>query len=155
MWLSVASWGFPSCVRRGDAMGQKAPRRRMPDLLLEIGTEELPPFDIAPALGQLATRVRTALNDLRLEVGDVQTIGTPRRLACLCSGVPLRQPPAVREGRGPAAQVAFEAGGRPAPSAGRVFRRLAMPEAGLLAGIDSSQPETAAGRHRERSSLAS
>ncbi len=89
----------------------------MPDLLLEIGTEELPPFDIAPALAQLATRVQTALTDLRLEVGDVQTIGTPRRLACLCSGVPVRQRPAVREVRGPAAQVAFDAAGRPTPAA--------------------------------------
>ncbi len=99
----------------------------MPDLLLEIGTEELPPFDIAPALGQLATRVQTALNDLRLEAGDVQTMGTPRRLACLCSGVPFRQRPAVREVRGPAAQVAFDAAGRPTPAAVGFARSQGVP----------------------------
>jgi glycyl-tRNA synthetase beta chain len=99
----------------------------MPDLLLEIGTEELPPFDIAPALAQLAERVRTALTDLRLDGGEVRTIGTPRRLVCLCWGVPLRQRPAVREVRGPAAQVAFDAAGRPTPAAVGFARSHGIP----------------------------
>ncbi len=89
----------------------------MPDLLLEIGTEELPPNDIAPALAQLADRVRAALVDLRLDAGPIRTYGTPRRLALVCADVALRQRSMVREVRGPAAHVAFDAQGRPTQAA--------------------------------------
>ncbi len=89
----------------------------MPDLLLEIGTEELPPNDIAPALAQLAERIRAALADLRLDAGPIRTYGTPRRLALVCSGVAPRQRPLVRDVRGPAAHVAFDAQGRPTQAA--------------------------------------
>jgi len=89
----------------------------MPDLVLEIGTEELPPGDIAPALRQLAAGVQNALTDLRIDAGAMRTYGTPRRLALLCAGVASRQRPFTREVRGPAAQAAFDAEGRPTQAA--------------------------------------
>lgn len=89
----------------------------MPDLLLEIGTEELPPREIGPALAQLAEEIRAALDLLRLDVGGVATSGTPRRLVVFCNGVAARQRPAVREVRGPAAQAAYDESGRPTPAA--------------------------------------
>ncbi len=94
----------------------------MPDLLLEIGTEELPPREIAPALEQLAAGVTEALRKLRLRAGAVRTCGTPRRLAVLVRQVAPRQAPVVREVRGPAAHLAFDAHGRPTEAA-RGFAR--------------------------------
>lgn len=89
----------------------------MPDLLLEIGTEELPPNDIVPALQQLAEGMSAALTALRVETGGIRTYGAPRRLALVCANVATRQRPMVREVRGPAAHVAFDAEGHPTPAA--------------------------------------
>ncbi len=89
----------------------------MPDLLLEIGTEELPPGDIAPAMAQLAEGLRSALTDLRLAAGDIVSLGAPRRLAILATDIPSHQPPAERRVRGPAAAVGYDRHGKPTPAA--------------------------------------
>jgi tetrameric-type glycyl-tRNA synthetase beta subunit len=99
----------------------------MPDLLLEIGTEELPPREIAPALEQLAAGIRRAVRSLRLTAGPLQTYGTPRRLAVVVRRVAPRQAPAVREVRGPAAHVAFDPHGRPTEAARRFARSQGIP----------------------------
>ena len=99
----------------------------MPDLLLEIGTEELPPHDIAPALQQLAEGMRAALATLRIDAGVIRTYGAPRRLAVVCMGVASRQRPMVREVRGPAAQAAFDAEGRPTQAAIGFARAQGVP----------------------------
>ena len=99
----------------------------MPDLLLEIGTEELPPHDIAPALQQLAEGMRAALAALRIDAGVIRTYGAPRRLAVVCMGVASRQRPMVREVRGPAAQAAFDAEGRPTQAAIGFARAQGVP----------------------------
>jgi glycyl-tRNA synthetase beta chain len=89
----------------------------VPDLLLEIGTEELPPGEIAPALRQLAEGTRAALERLRLAAGAVSSFGAPRRLAVLVREVADRQAAAERRVRGPAAAAAFDPQGRPTPAA--------------------------------------
>ncbi len=87
------------------------------DLLLEIGTEELPPADIRPALGQLEAGLRSALRELRIDFGEIETSGTPRRLVISCAGLSVRQRPMVRRVKGPAAHVAYDSEGRPTPAA--------------------------------------
>ncbi|MDR7437131.1 MAG: glycine--tRNA ligase subunit beta [Armatimonadota bacterium] len=99
----------------------------MPDLLLEIGTEELPPREIAPALEQLASGIAQALRSLRLKAGPVRTYGTPRRLAAVVRQVAPRQAPAVREVRGPAAHVAFDSRGQPTEAARGFARSQGVP----------------------------
>ena len=89
----------------------------MPDLLLEVGTEELPPGDVGPAAAQLARSVQAALDALRLSVREVAAFATPRRLAVLASGLAPRQRPAERRVRGPAAAAAFDAAGAPTRAA--------------------------------------
>ncbi len=89
----------------------------MPDLVVEIGTEELPPADVRPALYQLETGVRSAMDGLRVEVDQVKTYGTPRRLVVSCSGVASRQRPAIRAVKGPAARVAYDQEGHPTQAA--------------------------------------
>ena len=45
--------------------------------LLEIGTEELPPSDLAAALSQLEVQVPALLDELHLAHGEIQIMGTP------------------------------------------------------------------------------
>ncbi len=89
----------------------------MPDLLLEIGTEDLPPGEIAPAMKQLEEGTRMLLEELRLDAGSAKVYATPRRLILHVMSVATRQRPAVREVRGPAAQAAYDTHGKPTQAA--------------------------------------
>jgi glycyl-tRNA synthetase beta chain len=79
----------------------------MPELLFEIGTEELPAGFIDPALAFLERAMDAALTDARLAHGAVVADGTPRRLAVLVEDLAAKQPPAVDEIVGPPWDVAF------------------------------------------------
>lgn len=87
------------------------------DLLLEIGTEEIPARFFAGALKQLADRAAAALQAARLEHGAIDTFGTPRRLAVRVRSVSLQQKDLAVTARGPARQVAFDADGNPTKAA--------------------------------------
>jgi glycyl-tRNA synthetase beta chain len=87
------------------------------DLLLEIGTEELPASVVESALEQLQSAVTQRLREARITFGQADTFGTPRRLILLVQDVAPSQTDVVREVRGPAANVAFDAQGAPTPAA--------------------------------------
>lgn len=99
----------------------------MPDLLLEIGTEDLPPGEIRAVLDQLHEGLRAALTDLRLGAGETRAAATPRRLVLYTAGVSARQQPATREVRGPAAAAAFDADSRPTQAAEGFARSQGVP----------------------------
>ena len=48
------------------------------DLLLEIGTEELPAVALMPALDEMKSLFAAKAAELRLTHGDIATYGTPR-----------------------------------------------------------------------------
>ncbi|GIV18633.1 MAG: glycine--tRNA ligase beta subunit [Armatimonadota bacterium] len=89
----------------------------MADLLLEIGTEELPAGVVESALEQLQAAVTQRLQEARIAFGAVETFGTPRRLILFLQEVAPAQTDVVREVRGPAANIAFDAQGHPTPAA--------------------------------------
>ncbi len=89
----------------------------MPDLLVEIGVEEIPAPVVLPALEQLRQAVDEGLTARRLEHGPVRVFGTPRRLAVLVTDVAACQPDEVKEVKGPPAAAAFDADGKPTPAA--------------------------------------
>lgn len=86
----------------------------MPELLVELGCEELP-----------AAFVRRAFNDLELGIADRLSaagiafergegpMGTPRRLIVHFRDVAERQPDRTEERRGPSLEAAFDAQGNP------------------------------------------
>ncbi len=90
--------------------------------LFEIGTEELPAADLDSALAQLKERVPIWLNELRLEHGDVQVLGTPRRLVVSVKDLAPRQEDRESVVKGPPAERAFDAQGNPT-KAGEGFAR--------------------------------
>ena len=87
------------------------------DLLLEIGTEELPTADLATALVQLKEGAEALLAEARLEHGDVRIEGTPRRLVLMVKALQTQQADRVLEVKGPPAARAFDAEGKPTKAA--------------------------------------
>jgi glycyl-tRNA synthetase beta chain len=85
----------------------------MQDLLIEIGTEELPPL----SLRRLAESFESSLSDLlsehELRHGPGHAYASPRRLAVLIEQVPLHQPDREVIRRGPALTAAFDEDGNP------------------------------------------
>lgn len=80
------------------------------ELLFEIGCEELPAHFVEPALEQMVSSFEEGCDRQRIEVDDIQTVGTPRRLGLLVSDLAERQNDLDEEQTGPPADVAFEDG---------------------------------------------
>ena len=87
------------------------------ELLLEIGTEELPYEFIAPALGALKDHAERLFGEARLTAGSVRTYGTPRRLVLVVEGLATHQTAIVKEAMGPSKSVAFDQAGQPTKAA--------------------------------------
>jgi glycyl-tRNA synthetase beta chain len=87
------------------------------DLLVEIGTEELPAAVMRSAITQLETHVRDALARARLAVASIRVYGTPRRLVLVGEGIAARQAEATTRVVGPPAAAAFGADGAPTKAA--------------------------------------
>jgi glycyl-tRNA synthetase beta chain len=89
-------------------------------LLVEIGTEELPPKALRRLEGAFALGVVQGLAEAGLLIGaeeDFVSFATPRRLAVRVDAVRARQPDRVNERRGPAVAAAFDAQGEPTRAA--------------------------------------
>ena len=104
----------------------------MPRLVLEIGTEELPPRFFPPAMAQLREQSEAMLRRARLSFDAVTVLGTPRRLVVIVEGVAAQQAGEVREERGPSAKVAFDAAGQPTKAAEGFARRHGLTAADLV-----------------------
>ena len=63
------------------------------ELLLEIGVEELPYQFIAPALVALKDSAEQLFKDQRLAFQSTRTLGTPRRLTLVVTGLATQQIP--------------------------------------------------------------
>lgn len=87
------------------------------ELLLEIGTEEIPARFLPPAMEEMAASFRKMLDAERIGVGEILTWGTPRRLALVAREVAEAQAEVETEEIGPPKAVAFDAAGKPTPAA--------------------------------------
>jgi glycyl-tRNA synthetase beta chain len=116
----------------------------MPDLLLEIGCEEIPARMIADANEELQKRILDLLKNNRLEAKEVQRAATPRRLTIVASGIPATQPDIQEQLTGPATKVAFKDG---APTAAaEAFARKAGVDVDKLERITTPKGEYLAAR---------
>ena len=73
----------------------------MPELLLELFSEEIPARMQARAAADLERAVGKALHDAGFMPEGVKAFATPRRLALLATGLPARQPDRREEKKGP------------------------------------------------------
>lgn len=87
------------------------------DLLIEIGTEELPPKALKRLAIAFADEIRTGLEKLELSHADVQWFATPRRLSVIVTELPAAQQDREVQKRGPALKAAFDDKGDPTKAA--------------------------------------
>jgi glycyl-tRNA synthetase beta chain len=87
------------------------------ELLVELGTEEIPAGFLARALGELETMLPAALAAARLEHGAVRVWGTPRRIALSVADLADRQPDLEQRVFGPPVGAAFDKEGKPTRAA--------------------------------------
>jgi glycyl-tRNA synthetase beta chain len=87
------------------------------DLLVEIGTEELPPTALARLSEAFCGGLLKGLQEARITHGEAQAYATPRRLAVIVEQVAASQPDELVARRGPALKASFDASGAPTKAA--------------------------------------
>jgi glycyl-tRNA synthetase beta chain len=89
----------------------------MADLVLEIGTEEIPSSFIPKALEEMKALLERELQAQRIVYKEIKAMGTPRRLVLASSDVaPLQEGRSINV-TGPARNIAFDKEGRPTKAA--------------------------------------
>ena len=83
------------------------------DLLIEIGTEELPPKALKKLSDAFTSGIVAGLEKAELAFGEVKPYASPRRLAVLIHGLDTTQSDKEIEKRGPAVKAAFDGDGNP------------------------------------------
>lgn len=86
-------------------------------LAFEIGTEEIPAFDLAGAEKQLSTMVPSLLDDAAIPHGAVKIFSSPRRLIVIAEEIPEATEEKNEVFKGPSAKIAFDAEGNPTKAA--------------------------------------
>jgi glycyl-tRNA synthetase beta chain len=100
-------------------MSVPAPRARIErrDLLIELGTEELPPKSLRTLELAFADGLRTRLNQAGLTVTSMESFASPRRLALHIRRLAARPPDQLVKRRGPPLSASFDAAGAPTRAA--------------------------------------
>ena len=86
-------------------------------LLVEIGTEELPPKSLRQLAESFASQLTSELDNAGLSHGATEWFASPRRLAVKIASLSASQADREVEKRGPAIAAAFDAEGKPTKAA--------------------------------------
>lgn len=86
-------------------------------LLIEIGTEELPPCHLARLSSAFAEKIGDKLSDLGITHDKIDHFATPRRIGAQIFNVPENQPLRLIQKRGPSLSAAYDAKGNPTMAA--------------------------------------
>ncbi|HEX2791578.1 MAG TPA: glycine--tRNA ligase subunit beta, partial [Steroidobacteraceae bacterium] len=100
-------------------MNAPVPRARVErrDVLIELGTEELPPKALRTLELALAEGMRTRLTQAGLSVAAMESFATPRRLAVRIHRIAVRAADQLIKRRGPPLSASFDAAGAPTRAA--------------------------------------
>jgi glycyl-tRNA synthetase beta chain len=99
----------------------------MSELLLEIGTEEIPSGFIPRALEDMQALLVKAFESQRIAFKEIKAMGTPRRLVLTATGVAPSQEGRWIETVGPARRIAFDSEGNPTKAAQGFARGQGIP----------------------------
>lgn len=108
------------------------------DLLIELGTEELPPKALKGLSHAFCHGVSKGLADADLSFAQIKVFATPRRLALLISQLATAQPDKSVQRRGPALQAAFDDEGCPTKAA-QGFARSCHVEVEQLSKLETDK----------------
>lgn len=81
------------------------------DLLIEIGLEEMPARFVTSSIEQLTDKLKNWFAEKQIEIGEVKSYSTPRRLAVLINDVSEAQEDIQEEAKGPAKKIALDENG--------------------------------------------
>ena len=87
------------------------------ELILEIGTEEIPALFLEKAREDLGNILSGELRDNGIEFGEMEILYTPRRLSARVSGLERKQRDRTTENFGPPRRIAFDEDGKPTRAA--------------------------------------
>lgn len=106
-------------------------------LVMEIGCEEIPSTPLYRATEQLAVLAAKALEEARLEHGDITTRSTPRRIILEVKRLATSSTPLVQRFRGPAVSLAYDENGDPTKAATGFARGKGVDVRDLIKAKDS------------------
>ncbi len=86
-------------------------------LAFEIGTEEIPAFDLSAACKQLNELVPSVLAEHQIPYSEVSIYSSPRRLIVLVDGIPEATEEKTEVFKGPSVKIAFDEAGNPTKAA--------------------------------------
>jgi glycyl-tRNA synthetase beta chain len=110
------------------------------DLLVEIGTEELPPKALRALMEAFAANMGAGLDEARLGHGAVRPYASPRRLAVVVESLAMAQEDRRVTQKGPPVSVAFDADGN-MTAAGLAFAGKCGVEPGALGRTSTGKGE--------------
>lgn len=111
------------------------------DLLIELGTEELPPKSLNRLRLALEENFRTELARLQFDFDSVDSFATPRRLAVRVMSLSSQQPDQLVERKGPAIAAAYDADGNPTRALSGFMRSCGIDDATLLETLKTEKGE--------------
>ena len=109
------------------------------NLLLEIGTEELPPSSLQKLESALASQLSSWLTDAGIDIGEVQSFSTPRRLAVLIANVANQQHDKDIERRGPSLSAAYDDNQEPSRALQGFMKSCGISDAGELETLETDK----------------
>jgi len=83
------------------------------ELILEIGTEEIPAGFLDNTINNLASLTKKALEENSLSYESIDSYGTPRRLTLRVQGLVEKQEDRTEEAFGPPVKIAYDKNGNP------------------------------------------
>jgi glycyl-tRNA synthetase beta chain len=83
------------------------------DLLIELGTEELPPKALKKLIVSFEASIKQGLEKAELGFSSIRSYAAPRRMAVIVNDLELRQQDRLVDRRGPAITAAFDEEGNP------------------------------------------
>jgi glycyl-tRNA synthetase beta chain len=121
----------------------------MSELLLEIGTEEIPSGFIPKALTEMQNLLAKEFQAQRIAYQEIKAVGTPRRLVLMGTGVAAAQEGRIAETIGPARRIAFDEQGNPTKAALGFARGQGIP-AEELQIVQTEKGEYVCARREEK-----
>src|SRR5574340_326673 len=117
------------------------------ELLLEIGTEEIPAAFLPQAMRDMEAMIGKEFAAQMIPHGEIKTMATPRRLVLCVADVAERQEDCLLEKLGPAKKAAFDNKGNPTPAAAG-FARSQGVDIGSLETVETDKGEYLAVRKK-------
>ncbi len=116
-WKSVGGISNPDPSSVGEISNPDPTTQKTTDFLFEIGTEEIPASYVPPVLEQLHKTATDSLTNHRIPFGEIEVLGTPRRITLSVKDIKTLQESQETEVVGPPKRVAYDENGEPTKAA--------------------------------------